>query len=294
MEQRIRQQIIWAFNSPPLLAASHFSSLVDQSLLELPESAVEALDAAESLEHLIRQNEIPTRLGKFFEQLISAGLRCHPRWRERLSNLPIQDDERTVGEIDLIVEQLPSARIEHWEVAVKFYLGLDQLDNPTYWFGPRLTDRLAIKLNKLFHHQLPLARWAQKEGKLPSDLATIAESKALVKGRLFYPLDQLQRTARFANAEHERGVWASASQWRAWLFSHPDARITALRKHDWLLPSLAEQAGEDFKSWLLEQGESISEPQAFYLRSPALTQMIFVVPDSWPDAARDKAADSDE
>ena len=294
MDHRIRQQIIWAFNSAPLLASTHFSSLIDQQQLVLPESAVEALHVSESLEHMLCQNVMPTRLGKFFEHLISAGLCCHPNWRERVKNLAIQDDDRTVGEIDLIVEHLPSSRIEHWEVAIKFYLGLDQLNSPEYWFGPRLTDRLALKLNKLFHHQLPLARWAQSAQKLPKDLPLISASRVMVKGRLFYPLANRHQAARFADVDHERGVWASVSQWSAWLYSHPSATITPLRKHDWLLPMLADQEPLEFRDWLILNGDTLSEPKAFFLVTPTEAQMIFVVPDYWAEAARELTTDVDD
>ncbi|MFV8781396.1 DUF1853 family protein [Microbulbifer sp. SA54] len=130
------------------------------------------------------------RLGIYFENLWAFAFEHHPDYRLLARNLPLRDGTRTLGELDFLVEHLPDATYEHWEVAVKFYLQVGD-----DWIGPGLKDRLDIKLERMLNHQLPVLHTSTGHRALDS-LAeqqmqrrpTSVRQWTLMPGRLFRPL----------------------------------------------------------------------------------------------------------
>ena len=61
---------------------------------------------------------------------------------------------QTIGELDFLVYNTTEQRIEHWEVALKYYLGEKDLSLP-YWYGLNREDTLLknwlISLNANFN-----------------------------------------------------------------------------------------------------------------------------------------------
>ena len=63
------------------------------------------------------------RLGHYFEQLIFFWLQHSERFIILVKNTPLRSDKKkTLGEVDLIVQDQDTLNYEHWELAVKFYL----------------------------------------------------------------------------------------------------------------------------------------------------------------------------
>ncbi|MEL0027982.1 MAG: DUF1853 family protein, partial [Perlucidibaca sp.] len=128
-------------------------------------------------------------LGSHFESLLAFWLSWpdNPRYRMLQRNLAVRHDGRTLGEFDFLVQDLASGQTQHWEVAVKFFLGVRPGGQGRDWIGPGLRDRLDLKLDRLCQHQLRLAR-SPAGRRLLDDLGLPATQPAcLVKGRLFYP-----------------------------------------------------------------------------------------------------------
>ena len=65
------------------------------------------------------QHDYRFRLGRYFESLWHDVLADHRIFPLVESNLTLQGDGRTLGELDLLVG---SKQLEHWELAVKLYL----------------------------------------------------------------------------------------------------------------------------------------------------------------------------
>jgi Uncharacterized protein conserved in bacteria len=65
-----------------------------------------------------------TRLGLRFEMFIWFWLLDHPYHPYQLLGHSIQkiDGPRTVGELDFVLKNTESGEVEHWEVALKYYL----------------------------------------------------------------------------------------------------------------------------------------------------------------------------
>ena len=75
----------------------------------------------------------------------------------------------------------------HWEVAVKFYLGVGDTREMYNWHGPNLRDRLDIKVHHLLNRQSLISKnhlvrqWLGRQG------IVIDQCAVILKGRLYYP-----------------------------------------------------------------------------------------------------------
>jgi hypothetical protein len=162
------------------------------------------------------------RLGFCFEQLWHTALTT--AGIEHLANLQIQQQQRTLGELDLIIPE----RNLHIELAVKFYLGVHD-----DWIGPNRRDLLSHKLSHTQVRQLPMGMRAQEMGLLPQ-LSGPVQSLAVMRGCLFHPAHEI-KVAPLPPAiqpDHWRGVWCPADR----LELLPDDDWFVLSKPDWLSP----------------------------------------------------------
>ena len=88
------------------------------------------------------------RLGSYFESLLEFWLAdpANNLYRLIASHIAIRDGQQTLGELDFLVQDKASGQFQHWEVAVKFYLGIQAGGNYEYWVGPGLGGRLDLKV----------------------------------------------------------------------------------------------------------------------------------------------------
>ena len=61
-------------------------------------------------------------------------------------SIQIIEAKNTLGEIDFLVRNQATKQIEHWEVALKYYLGESNLQL-MHWYGLNRSDTLLRKLN---------------------------------------------------------------------------------------------------------------------------------------------------
>ena len=101
-------------------------------------------------------NQTEYKLGLRFEAIVAHWIDLEPSLTLLAKNLAVHDGQRTIGEFDLIVDNAGTA--EHWELAVKFYLGTGDVLNLNNWHGPDPSDTLERKINRLASHQLRLSR----------------------------------------------------------------------------------------------------------------------------------------
>ena len=219
------RDLAWAISSPPLI--SQPSSLCvwpdSQWYQQIYEAALPWLnrvnsDPAELDELLAGQKD--RRLGKYFETLWFYWLSHNPRYQLVENNLQIIIDGETLGEIDFIVFDKHTGQTMHWEVAVKFYLGVGDTSDMSNWYGPNLRDRLDIKVEHLLHRQSIVTRdprvtqWLKQQG------TSIDQCAVILKGRLYYPwkyfarlYQQHQSAAAVSPAlcapDHLSSVWLS-------------------------------------------------------------------------------------
>lgn len=230
-KHRCVQDLAWAIQSPPMI--SGFIAGTNWWDVEKLEQEYQTY-----LPHLARLDENPAeleaalekikshRLGHYFEALMTFWLRTTPSHELLLSQFPLRNQHRTLGEIDYLVRDLNTGKIIHIEVAVKFYLGKGELNNMANWHGPGLQDRLDKKFNHLSNHQTQLSR--QHPELVPY---AVDEYACIVKGRLFYP-PNIEAETTFTHPHHLHGRWHSYPPDSA----EHSISYSQLQKKDWLAP----------------------------------------------------------
>lgn len=303
------RDLAWLLFSRGLLSTSHAGAPLacpaavgderDAALIWLAK-----LDHHPAALHALVHKPSLTRLGFYAEALLEYFLAHGPNPRLIAANVPLRAAGRTLGEVDFLLESTRGERL-HWELAVKFYLHIgagedERVATLADYVGPNLQDRFDLKHARLLHHQLGLS--ARDEfASLGFDGPWRAE--LFVKGRLFYRERDLSRTPKpppEIAADHLRGWWKTASEWRA---SKADGLFA-------VVPRLA---------WLAERMLSAEEGEALVVQTEALTERVaqfsspimvaryecaagdvwhersrgFIVPDEWPERAAQFAHTND-
>lgn len=240
------RDLAWAMASPPLLTPVNESACWPgndwcQQVWHDSRDWLSELDRdpAPLLQVLSARRD--PRLGSYFEGLLAFWLASPANRRYRLiaGNLPVRAHRQTLGELDFLVEDRLQGEIQHWEVAVKFYLGVAaDSGDAAGWIGPGQRDCLARKREHLTGQQLGLTREPAGQALLQDLGLPPATPVCLLKGRLFYPAAAGRETGlppADANPLHLRGWWQHADDFAS------DPHRSALRwlklpKPNWLTP----------------------------------------------------------
>ena len=238
------------------------------------------------------------RLGLYFEELYECLLTNLLGFEVLARNLQIRGAERTLGELDFVVRHPRTRQIEHHEVAVKFYLGVDkQGSGATFWHGPNAIDRLDIKTRSLLDQQSQRTLLVETAAALQVlGIAQPVATRIFMPGYLFYPLpgalDEEQNIRPLSAppqvpANHERGHWFYLDQARRgdthdWVH---------LQKPHWLGPWVQTEAPDALATaTALDAIEATGTPRLFAHVSidPVTnrwkeTERFFIVPTHWPN-----------
>jgi uncharacterized protein len=176
------------------------------------------------------------RLGHYAEHLLAFALSNAPQELGislLARNVPLRRNNATrdtLGELDFVLER--QGHVEHWEMAVKFYLctGMQSLEDfvsPAALVLPKAEelshkpkhDTLAYKLAHVFDKQLALQAMLS-EADVPefNFTAPITKSFAYLRGWLFYPgfaagLSPASAPSAWGlHPQHPHGVWLNQGQ----------------------------------------------------------------------------------
>ncbi len=272
--KQVLSDLIWVINSPSLIGRYESPPFALESNLELDEGQLD-----ERFKYLHDYH----RLGGYFEDLVEVILTATPEYRFIGRNLPIFDDERTVGEIDFLISR-PDGEFEHWETAVKFYL----YHRSGIYFGPNSNDTLERKARKLFDHQLrllekssSLEQISERTGEEVTGVAT----RLLTRGVLFYPWGQTLESVdipEYLNPGHSFGRWLYRSEMMK--LQQLDSDFVILEKRDWLSGnslnppiSLTELRNEVDQRWFKGPARPLMVKT---LNTKA--ERVFICPPDWP------------
>ncbi|MEJ2762672.1 DUF1853 family protein [Photobacterium sp. MCCC 1A19761] len=122
------------------------------------------------------------RLGFYYQWLWQQLIDAHPRYRLLAEEVQLTWQKQTLGAIDFLVEDCQTGTIEHWEVAIKFYLAFQH-----QWPGPNAKDNLDKKTNRMLDHQLQLSDHPAFLEQLAPQYGAPRIKRLLMQGRLFYP-----------------------------------------------------------------------------------------------------------
>jgi hypothetical protein len=251
-QQRAVRDLAWALFNPTLFQSVHdiphdWLQPVWQDEAVLPWLHAVDKDPSALLEHL--KDQRATRLGIYFEQLLSFYFSHYPRFSLIAKNLQANNSQRTIGEYDFIVWDTYDEQHYHIEVAVKFYIGLQTLETditkniPMYnwhlWVGPNKKDTLAIKMHHLMQHQLRLSKTSagkaalERIGLTPEHI----QPKLLLTGRLYYPEYQQDTQTRVTPPQYSHPTqhthqWVSLS--RLHMLINPSWHYVLLPRQLWM------------------------------------------------------------
>lgn len=296
------RDLAWVIGSPPLLdiPESLFSyeemqveyGLQQAWLLQLSDNPA-PLQA--HLQHIKRQT-----LGSYFESLVAFWLKHRPETRLLASNIQVQHQKTTLGEMDFIV-QIANITI-HLETAVKFYLGYEQKPDWHSWIGPAARDRLDIKMHSLLSRQLPLSTHPFGQEVLAAAGLYPTLSRLLMKGYFFYPYLQFieapHTSPTAAHPTHGKGWWCREHAIEAMLAQEASGALwEILPRFHWLSPAYHQN-----NTLLLGKETLFKQLQSHFSAPPTCGTAIlvaalqedelggwqehsrgFIVPDFWPE-----------
>jgi len=232
------------------------------------------------------------RLGNYFEALIKYALVQLLGMKRVHSNVPIPGETgQTLGEMDFVYEGV------HLEVATKFYLYWNPEGGPPetrHFLGTMVRDRLDLKLEKLKSRQLTITQRPEARAVLERLAFGEVSSRALVRGRLFYPLAagdwRTHPSPPEVAAAHDRGWWCHARDLDPVRFA-PETRWQILPRLNWMAAEgLWEPPTEG--AWLTTAAlvaQPRERPRLVVELQPAgggLYREVsrgMLVPDEWPD-----------
>ncbi|MFC5076909.1 DUF1853 family protein [Vibrio thalassae] len=207
------------------------------------------------------------RLGFLYQELCRRQFEASHPYRVVAEELQLQQDNRTIGAIDFVLENLTTQQIEHWEVAIKFYLLKDG-----YWYGPNAKDRLDKKLHRMLEHQLMMTRTAAFQSLYP-DFEDITQH-LLMQGRLYINPFENPTIPEYClglkiNPKRVTGFWCYQSQ-----FDKINEPVYLLTKPLWA-------------TGLTAKGKSpVTELPPHFIHCQSDTgHFWFVVPNDWPQSS---------
>ncbi len=175
-------------------------------------------------------------IGVQAEACFEAYLIYSKHYKLLISNLQIEGERETLGELDYIVQDLTTNEVVHIELACKFYLydGKADVSEEEKWIGPNRKDSLYDKLEKLKTKQFSLISSKRTIQKLESLEVNIPTSQELCfKAFLFVP-KKTNLDIFPINFKHcIVGYWISQSDFEN---EDHDAVYAIPNKKQWLLP----------------------------------------------------------
>jgi len=272
MEADPLRDLEWVMRSPSLVLdhLGEFSTVTDTECAQLSAAGYgrfsELLHRPGPLIDFLAAHPRSGRLGNYFESLILFWLRELVKVPRIEQGIPVRvPGGKTLGELDFLWEPQGSARVQHWEAAVKFYMCIASSPQEALradsFVGQALLDRLDLKIQHSLEQQLPLARNAiTREVLQARGWPESVESRLFMKGRLFYPLEWSWREVvgpREVSPRHLRGWWlawdsgVALQKLIAWSAANERVEERALRrwlvlpKNRWLGPAISEEACTD-------------------------------------------------
>ncbi|MCG3864636.1 MULTISPECIES: DUF1853 family protein [unclassified Photobacterium] len=199
------------------------------------------------------------RLGFYYQWLWQQWIVHHPDYELLEEEVQLHWNQKTVGSIDFLVKNLLSNEIEHWEVAIKFYLAFEN-----HWPGPNAKDNLDKKTARMIDHQLTLSEHDAFNAKFDEQPT---QRRLIMQGRLFHAWpDPQQGSTININPNANTGLWCYQSD-------AVHLVLKALTKKQWIAPPAFAELDE-----YLDPDQITVPTQAVDRKD----RVWFIVPNHWP------------
>ncbi|MCL9782583.1 DUF1853 family protein [Vibrio sp. S4M6] len=204
------------------------------------------------------------RLGFVYQYIFSQLFSQANNYQLLAEEIQLNQNGKTLGAIDFIVNNLALNQVEHWEIAIKFYLLHEER-----WYGPSAHDRLDLKLARMLEHQLNMSTSDAFQQAYPQ-WENISKH-LLMQGRLYtnpfanYPIPTTCLAETLCQSRI-KGYWCYQHQQH--LIEEP---LFSLVKHQWITGL------ETFQT----PAEPVSSSHARHYQTATGT-FWFIVPDHWP------------
>jgi|TARA_R100000935_G_scaffold58748_2_gene97490 uncharacterized protein len=262
-------ELAWLTQAPPLITPPPGCDSADAILRQCAGEPGVLRRAAATLVEQPR----PRRLGLHFENLVAAVLQHSQRYRLVARNVPLRVNGKTLGELDMLVEDRDTGELMHWELALKFYLGLPGEPAERAWPGTDPRDQLATKIRHLHDRQLARCDDPVVTTLLAEQGWRVSRKMLLTRGRLFHT-ERETALPKETNPSHQRG---------SWLYARSLETPGVVIPHDqWHYHQTLSDNRTDFVAAevLRDYVQTLSSPVMIGTESGRLT---FAAPDSWPD-----------
>lgn len=273
---QLRQDLMWILQAPALLPTPELSWNPGEAF------SIDLIDSVAPTQWQALEQARHGKLGHYFEALVRTLFETSPDYQIIASNCIIRGPSRTLGELDLLLQDRRRGSVLHLELALKFYLLLPPsagINDDCRWIGSGLKDFMTLKSQRLLSHQLRLPECAAREDAWPGYLPRPDHSLGWVTGRGFVPYQPEPRPGPTVK------TWpliAPRALTRPWLTTS-EARHLGLighwvNKSQWLSPHPGP-----------EEAPKHPPPAQWLGRLPGDTQdgHWFIVPDDWPERAQD-------
>lgn len=207
------------------------------------------------------------RLGQLAEQFVFNQIEDSKGFDLIAENIQIKVDQRTIGELDAIVQK--ENRLVHLEIVYKFYVydptqGASEIER---WIGPNRKDSLIEKLTKLKTKQFPLlyhASTIELLSQLDIDVKTL-EQQVLFKAQLFLPYSH-EITFEQLNPKCVQGFYIHKNDLKQ--FEHHLFYIPT--KYDWILDPNDSVDWQSLMSFYTATEAYFSQKQSplFWMKTP--------------------------
>lgn len=286
----------WGWKTPLLL---RFGAQTPGAIHEFLDTPLERLDLKRAEDELEKSLAAlrTYRLGVRFERIQSALLAAHPDTADLRSGLVVPGKT----EIDFLhrLHSLPGTLV-HWELAVKFYLGLDDngSSDPDRFVGPSLKDTLGKKLRTVFNRQLSILEDPLVRSQYASAFGIREDDHILplpkIHGVLFDPYTRSTPTLRpdLISEKGLRGIWAEFPDFVDLLEREKPTGFQILfDRQDWIRKTertnFKHYLNSPLETRLQSHFSEIGTPiqGALYSENSEEETRFFLVPKGWRDAA---------
>lgn len=195
------------------------------------------------------------------EKVVSELIKSSSNFDVLLENIQVLEGNRTIGEIDFIIEELSRKQIIHMELAYKFYLLDPSISSVPInnWIGPNRNDSLKEKLEKLKIKQFPLLYHDCARSKFEHlELDEVSQSLCLLAS-LFIPYQYKENL----DPNYEKAIQGYYLNLETFIsLDHSGKKYCMPPKKEWGMDPAVNESWMDFNGLEESIGASMKEKQS--------------------------------